>query len=527
MLAASNTYTGATLINLNGQASSPQTSGHLQIGVTNALPTTTDVIFDTLVKGGQSVLDLNGYNQQIASLSCGQYANGGNEIFNGVVGSAASTSTLTVSGTTTPYYPFNGIIADTNGNDLNATVALVKKGPNTLMLTGPSSFSGGTTIYAGSLLVNGGSVGTPSPTGDGPVLVSGGTFGGINLVYGAATVASGATLAPGLPGFGATAKTPGTLTFYSGLTLNAGSIVSFNDFSGGSGNSDQVAAGSLTLPTTGSVTINVANDGWLTAGSYQLITGSLAAGNTATLTVQGPSGLNYTLSDPGSAIDLTVTPSATASFTSTGGSASWQTALVTTPSSTVTLGNSSSAASTIALNGNQSAAALVFNPSGSNSITLSPGSGGTLTLGTGGSGSITTSSSGGVAISAPVSLAGNLTVSLTGGSTLQLANVSQGTTASALDLTGNGELILSGSDAYTGGTTVNGGTLIAASAGALEAGSSLTVGTDTAIFHALPLGGVAASSAGSPAAVPEPGTFALLAVGGTLIALGAWRRRKK
>ena len=75
------------------------------------------------------------------------------------------------------------------------------------------------------------------------------------------------------------------------------------------------------------------------------------------------------------------------------------------------------------------------------------------------SGSIAVSS-GTHSISAPVVLAGSLAVSMTGGASLQLAgNLSESVTGSPLNLSGNGLLILGGSNTYSGGTTVSGGTL--------------------------------------------------------------------
>ena len=83
----------------------------------------------------------------------------------------------------------------------------------------------------------------------------------------------------------------------------------------------------------------------------------------------------------------------------------------------------------------------------------------------------------------------------------------------ALSLTGSGRLTLTGTDSYTGGTTVSGGALIVANAGGLANGSSLTVG-DASAFAPAPV--VPSSAGGSGlnaaiAAVPEPGTLALLA----------------
>ncbi len=86
-------------------------------------------------------------------------------------------------------------------------------------------------------------------------------------------------------------------------------------------------------------------------------------------------------------------------------------------------------------------------------------------------------------------------------------------------------LILSGSDGYDGGTDVVSGTLILTTDTALPGGKSLTVGPGgTLIFDpawpmARPLGLVSGAAA---AAVPEPGTLALLAAG---LAVGLVFRR--
>jgi autotransporter-associated beta strand protein len=91
----------------------------------------------------------------------------------------------------------------------------------------------------------------------------------------------------------------------------------------------------------------------------------------------------------------------------------------------------------------------------------------------------------------------------------------------ALKLTG-GTLTLTGNDSYTGGTTVNGGSLIVTNAGGLADGSSLTVGN----FPASPApvaSPVAAASAVTP--VPEPGTLALLAAGAMVVVWRGCRRR--
>jgi autotransporter-associated beta strand protein len=72
-----------------------------------------------------------------------------------------------------------------------------------------------------------------------------------------------------------------------------------------------------------------------------------------------------------------------------------------------------------------------------------------------------------------------------------------------------GTLTLSGTNTYTGGTTVEGGELIVTNNEALADGSSLTVGTASMFAPIVP----APVASPAVAAVPEPGTLALAAVG--------------
>jgi autotransporter-associated beta strand protein len=84
-----------------------------------------------------------------------------------------------------------------------------------------------------------------------------------------------------------------------------------------------------------------------------------------------------------------------------------------------------------------------------------------------------------------------------------------------LKKTGNGTLVLSGTDTYTGGTIVAQGTLIVQNAKAIADGTSLTVGNALAF----PAPVVPAS------AVPEPGTWAILAAG--IACLMVYRRGRQ
>jgi autotransporter-associated beta strand protein len=111
---------------------------------------------------------------------------------------------------------FSGVMQDGGINGGNGG-SLTKAGTGRLSLTNANSYTGGTTIQAGSLLVKNR---TGSATGNGAVQVNGGTLGGTGEINGAVTVgtgsSSGAILSPGN-----SATKPGTLTVNNTLTFNS------------------------------------------------------------------------------------------------------------------------------------------------------------------------------------------------------------------------------------------------------------------------------------------------------------------
>jgi fibronectin-binding autotransporter adhesin len=96
---------------------------------------------------------------------------------------------------------------DTNGYTitlsgvLSGSGGLVKQANGDLNLSGANTYSGGTTVLAGRLLVNNT---TGSGTGTGDVVVQGGLLGGNGTIGGSVQVQSGGTLSPG--------NSPGHLT---------------------------------------------------------------------------------------------------------------------------------------------------------------------------------------------------------------------------------------------------------------------------------------------------------------------------
>jgi autotransporter-associated beta strand protein len=90
---------------------------------------------------------------------------------------------------------------------------VVKDGGGVLTLTGANTYTGGTTVSNGILMINNTS---GSGTGSGVVMVnSGGALSGTGIISGPVTVISGSTLAPGNPF--------GPLTMSNNLTLSGGS----------------------------------------------------------------------------------------------------------------------------------------------------------------------------------------------------------------------------------------------------------------------------------------------------------------
>lgn len=165
---------------------------------------------------------------------------------------------------------FSGVIEDDGGGG-----TLTKIGRGTLTLTGGNTFSGATTVMAGTL-----SVGTRrgSATGTGPVNVNAGTLAGKGTISGAVTVGtgsgSGASLAPGTNG-------PDTLTISNPLTFKADG--SYNcDLSLGRGKADQVNANGVTIESGAQFVFLPKGNQTLTIGTVFTV-----INNTATTPISG------------------------------------------------------------------------------------------------------------------------------------------------------------------------------------------------------------------------------------------------
>jgi len=163
--------------------------------------------------------------------------------------------------------------------------------------------------------------------------------------------------------------------------------------------------------------------------------------------------------------------------------------------STINLGTLSHSLGTFDLAGGDLILSALSEGPGSGAFNFS---GGTLTAGTT------------FATSASIALAGGgsgATID-TAGRTLTLTGLLSG--PGSLTRLDAGTLILTGTNTYTGGTTVSDGTLVIANPWAIEDGTSLTVG-DVAAFAGGNSTSIAVNSNDlAPNVVPEPSTLALL-----------------
>jgi autotransporter-associated beta strand protein len=251
-LTAASTYAGNTTIDTDMNAG----GGVLVLGVTNALPTTTNLIMD------QGYVGINAnVTQTVASLSGSGSAIGLSP--NGILIVNQSTNT-----------EFDGYLYDGNAfGQPSDTGQLIKQGTGKLVLTGNNNYGGGTTISGGILQVgnggNGGLLGniidnaqlvydlnvgsivagkisgTGSLTDKGSSLL---IFTNANTYSGGTTINTGATLQLGFGG--TTGSIAGAVVDNGTLIFARSDSVTFSNFIHGSGSLIQAGNGTVNLSTS-------------------------------------------------------------------------------------------------------------------------------------------------------------------------------------------------------------------------------------------------------------------------------------
>ncbi|TXR49558.1 autotransporter outer membrane beta-barrel domain-containing protein [Phyllobacterium endophyticum] len=150
---------------------------------------------------------------------------------------------------------FSGLLGGAGG--------LTKTGTSALTLTGANSYTGPTTVSAGSLFVNGDQSGVTGLTS----VQSSATLGGSGTIGGDVVVADGATLSPGSAN-----GTPGTLAISGNLALSSGSILNYSfgeaNIPGGTLNDLTTVGGNLVLD--GTLNVSVSTGGTFGPGVYRV-----------------------------------------------------------------------------------------------------------------------------------------------------------------------------------------------------------------------------------------------------------------
>jgi autotransporter-associated beta strand protein len=178
-------------------------------GTANDYQGTTSIEANTTLLLGAANQVPNGVGKGNVSVSGNFNLGGFSDTINGLSGSGSveaggGTPTFTV-GDGDATASFGGVLGNASG-----ALSLVKIGSGVQTLAGANTYSGPTSVSAGTLLVNGDQSGATGAV----TVAAGATLGGTGIVGGATTIQSGATLSPG--------ASPGTLSFTQGLTLAAG-----------------------------------------------------------------------------------------------------------------------------------------------------------------------------------------------------------------------------------------------------------------------------------------------------------------
>ncbi len=181
---------------------------------------------------------------------------------------------------------FSGVIQDGEGATGGS---LTKTGRSKLNLTNANTFTGGSTIEGGKLLVNNKS---GSGTGSGAVQVNAGTLGGTGVIAGAATIGDGsgprAILSPGFT----SDVDPGTLTIQSALTFNSDATYNFL-LNTNTAKADQVVAAGVTINSGAQFSFTDFGSNTLTPGTVFTVIDNTSANPIAGIFSNLPDGLMF------------------------------------------------------------------------------------------------------------------------------------------------------------------------------------------------------------------------------------------
>ncbi|WP_211609961.1 autotransporter-associated beta strand repeat-containing protein [Paraburkholderia haematera] len=491
-----------------------QNTGTLTFSTTQSYGGGTNVTGGTLVLTGSGAA---GAQSGLITIGSGAALDVQNTLANAVTLSGGTLETSTGSGLVNGQVTLNGSNTFSTGTSATLTVsgavvdgapagALTVNGTGTVVLTGVNTFSGGTTINGGTLALTGsGTAGTSAIT-----VGTGAALDVQNTLANAVTLNSGTletTAGTGTVSGSVVLNNSGIFATGSGATLTVSGVVS-----GGASPNALTVSGPGTVVLSG---VNTYTGGTLVSGgTLQGNTQSLQGGitNNASLVFDQASNgtFNGTISGTG-AVTKQNTGTLTFDTTQTYGGGTSVTG------GTLTLTGSGVAGTSAITVG--SGAALDVQNTLANALTLNGG--GTLEATTG-SGSVT----------GLVTLNGSNTFSTGNSATLTVSSVVvDGAPAGALTVNGTGTVALTGVNTFSGGTTINGGTLALTGSGtagtsAISVGSGAALDVQNILSNAVTLnGGTLETTTGTgtvsgPVVLNNSGIFAT-GSGATLTVSGA------
>jgi len=474
--AAGNYFIGSTV----GNALLMSSGGTIQILSTLTATNAIETINASLqIQGASGTYTLANNSANGAGAGAGTLKIGG-----GVAGGAAGTTVLTLSGSNTNANTVSGIIANGSATALDLT----KTGTGTWILSGANTYTGGTTVSAGTLdWLN---------TNAEPA-------------SGATTVASGATLGLGVATSGSFFTSANITSLFAGtlanVTNSATSNVGIDTTDGSFAYASSIPNTTRGLAKLGANTLTLTGSNAYT-GPTTVSAGTLTAGVASVANTSGAFGNNSAVimaNVSGAILNITGFNTQIGSLTgggSTGGN-------VTLGAATLTVGgdNTSPAAYAGAISGTGGALVKIgtgmLTLSGANTYTggttvsvgtldwldttAKPASGATtvaagatLGLGVNTSGSFFTSANvdslfAGTLANVTNNATSNVGIDTTAGNFTYASNVPN--TTRGLTKLGANTLTLTGTNSYTGPTTVSAGALQAGSANAFGNGSAVTL----------------------------------------------------
>jgi autotransporter-associated beta strand protein len=214
----------------------------------------------------------------------------------GAGGTAACTITWEI-GNRNANSTFNGAITNAQYTGTGAIAAISKVGTGIWTLTNANTYTGGTTINGGTILVNNT---TGSGLGTGAVTVNtGGTLAGNGIISGAVTVNDGGTLSPG--------SGLGTLTVNNDINIAAGANLSIDINKSNSTNDLLTSTGKLTMSGKLIIT-NIGAPAFAAGDIFKIVNGTVAGTPTEITPAIPGDGLAWDLSDFVSGGNLKVIP---------------------------------------------------------------------------------------------------------------------------------------------------------------------------------------------------------------------------